>query len=249
MYSNFATYYDTLTGNISYQKRAEYFKKIIDKFFGKAELVLDMACGTGELSVELDKLGYDVTGVDISPEMLTEAMAKPSQSGKNILYLCQDMTKLDLYGTMDIAICALDSINHITNPNDVAAIFKRLSLFVTNDGLFIFDVNTAYKHKEILGDNTFVYDTDSVFCVWQNSLRNDDDAVVDISLDFFEEDKGAYYRTQEFITERAYSVYDLTKWLNDAEFEVAAIYDEDSFNPPKENSQRLVFVAKRKIRA
>ncbi|MEF9984627.1 MAG: methyltransferase domain-containing protein [Oscillospiraceae bacterium] len=248
MYNSFATFYDKLTSNISYEKRALYFKKLIEKHFGKAELVLDLACGTGGLSIELDKLGYDVTAVDISPEMLTIAMGKGSQTDKNILYLCQDMTKLDLYGTMDVAICALDSINHITSKKSVADAFKRLSLFITDNGLFIFDVNTIYKHQNILANNTFVYDTDMVFCVWQNSINEKDSSIIDINLDFFEEDDGVYYRSQESINERAYSVEELEKWLNDALFDVVEIYDEDSFDPPREDSQRLIFVAKRRER-
>ena len=164
MYNNFALYYDSLTSNISYKKRAEYFNQLIIKHMGNANLLLDLACGTGELSTEFNRLGYDVTGVDISEEMLSIALDKQYDNKTDILYLCQDMTKLDLYGTMDVAVCALDSLNHITENEKIQTIFDRLSLFITNDGLLIFDVNTLYKHEKILGNNTFVYDMENVYC-------------------------------------------------------------------------------------
>ena len=251
MYSSFAEFYDSLTTNISYEARAKYFKKLIEKFFGKAELVLDLACGTGNLSFELEKLGYDVTAVDISEEMLMTAREKAMTEESHILFLCQDMSEIDLYGTMDAVVCALDSLNHLTNGEDVGKTFLRLSNFVTDNGVFIFDVNTLYKHQRVLGNNTFVYDTDEVYCVWQNNLSDEDDSVVDICLDFFEtdeEDPDCYYRSQEIFSEKAYSIDELEKWLNEAEFDIKAIYDEDSENPPTDISQRLIIVAQRRKR-
>lgn len=251
MYNSFADFYDSLTENISYKNRAEYFKKLIEKFYGEAELVLDLACGTGKLSFELEKLGYDVTAIDISQEMLMTAREKAVAQGSHILYLCQDMRKIDLYGTMDAVICALDSINHITNGEDVRKTFLRLTNFVSDNGLFIFDVNTLYKHQKILGNNVFIYETDDVYCVWQNNLSEEDDSVVDICLDFFEndtEDPDCYYRSQEIFSEKAYSVKQLETWLNEAEFDIKAIYDEDSENPPSDISQRIIIVAQRRKR-
>ncbi|HOV41769.1 MAG TPA: class I SAM-dependent methyltransferase, partial [Oscillospiraceae bacterium] len=184
-YSNFARFYDLLTGNISYKKRAEYFNSIIEKFGGEKGILLDLACGTGSLSEEMARLGYDVVGVDSSPEMLTVALDKKIESGLPIQYLCQDMTELDLFGTVDAAVCALDSINHLPDINSVRKTFEKVSLFSNPGAIFVFDANTPYKHREVLANNVFVYDLDEVFCVWQNSY-DEKTCTVEINLDFFE---------------------------------------------------------------
>ncbi len=247
MYNGFAKYYDTLITELSYRDRAIYFKKIIDKYLPDTKLVLDMGCGTGSLCVELANFGYDVTGVDISMSMLSEAMNKLSDCEHSILYLCQDMRQLDLYGTMDTVISALDCINHITSEEELAMVFARLQNFVTDDGLFIFDVNTPYKHSHILANETFVYDMDDVYCVWQNTLE-EDNATVNISLDFFEYEDGAYYRSNETFKEKAYPISTIEKLLNNNHFTLEAVYDEDSFNTPTSTSQRWVVVARRNKR-
>ena len=123
-YSTFARYYDNLTANIDYVKRAEYFHEIIKRYKNtEGSILLDLACGTGSISEEMAKIGYDVIGVDYSDEMLGIALDKKFDSGLNIQYLCQDMRKLDLYGSMDITICALDSINHLNSLADVKKVF------------------------------------------------------------------------------------------------------------------------------
>lgn len=157
-YEIFAQYYDTLTQNIDYRKRALYFDFLLQKYGVKPERFgfWIYACGTGSLSEELDSLGYDVIGVDNSPDMLSIAMNKKFESGKNILYICQDMRSLNLYGNVDAAICALDSLNHLESIDDVKKVFKRVHLFCEPKGLFIFDINTEFKHKSILGD-AYIY--------------------------------------------------------------------------------------------
>ncbi len=247
MYRNFAKYYDHLITDLSYSDRAVYFKKVIDTFLPETTLLLDMGCGTGSLCVELANLGYDVTGVDVSPEMLSEAVAKTSQTEHNILYLCQDMREIDLYGTMDTVLCTLDTLNHITEEADLDKTFAKLSNFVADDGLFIFDINTIYKHMHVLSNNTFVFENEEVYCVWQNAYEEESE-IVEISLDFFEYEDGVYHRSSEEFCERAYSTELLTALLNKNNFTVKAIYDEDSFNPPHSESERLVFVAKREKR-
>ena len=138
-YGIFAEFYDELTGNIDYKKRAEYFQQLIEKCGGKKNsLLLDLACGTGSLSEAMDDLGYDVIAVDRSQEMLGIAMDKKFESGKNIQYVCQDMRHLDLYGGVDVTVCALDSLNHLDNLEDVSNVFKRVFMFTNPEGLFIF---------------------------------------------------------------------------------------------------------------
>ena len=211
-YNAFAEVYDKLTDNIEYKKRADYVSTLCDRYGVRGkEPILDLACGTGSLTIELAKLGYDMIGVDSAYAMLSQAQNKKYEENVDVLFLCQDMTELDLYGTISGAVCMLDSLNHLDSAEDVKRTIEKVGLFMEHGGIFIFDVNTIYKHREILGNNTFVYDCDDVYCVWQNSL-NDDDSV-DISLDIFERKDGAYYRSGEEFSERAYPIGQYKKWL------------------------------------
>ena len=139
-YSNFSYYYDDLTKNVNYHERASYFNKIIQKFDGNTSgTLLDLACGTGNISEEMAKLGYDVIGADISEGMLNMALDKKFESGLNIQYIKQDMRQLDLYGSIDNILCVLDSLNHLATLQDIEQTFNRVSLFTEPNGLFIFD--------------------------------------------------------------------------------------------------------------
>lgn len=244
-YSAFAYFYDALTENISYKDRAAYFDRLIKKHGGTKNLLLDLACGTGSLSEEMSRLGYDVIGVDNSPEMLSEAMDKKIESGLNIQYLCQDMTEIDMFGTIDVTICALDSLNHLQSFEDIERTISRVSLFCEPNGLFIFDVNTPYKHEKILGDNTFVYDTEQVYCVWQNSYAGGKERRVDISLDFFENEEDVYRRYSEEFSEIAPDRTEIEAMLRRNGMTVVGCYDYDTENSPRDNSEKLVFVAKK----
>ena len=244
-YGLFANVYDTLTENVNYTARADYIADLLAENGITGGILLDLACGTGTLSIEMAKKGYEVIGVDASADMLSEAMNNAYESEENILFLCQPMQELDLYGTINAAICTLDSINHLTDEQDVQAAFNKVSLFTEQGGIFIFDVNTIYKHREILADNTFVYDLDEVYCVWQNSLDKETDTV-QIDLDIFEMlEDGAYERTQESFCERAYSVECLKDMLAKAGFDVLNVYDELTKNEPNEKSERLFIIARK----
>lgn len=243
-YNIFADYYDVLMQNVGYKERSDYICELMKRHNHEFGITLDLACGTGSLTTELALKGIDVYGIDASAEMLSEAMQKSSEKGLNILYLKKKMQNLNLYGTIDTCICTLDSINHITKEEDVTKAFERVAFFMDKDGLFVFDVNTVYKHEQVLANNTFVYETDKVFCVWQNTLQ--ENCVTDIDLDFFEEENGIYYRTSESFSERGYSREKLTEMLVNAGFELEAVYGDMSFDEPKADEQRLVFVARMK---
>ena len=169
-YSFFARFYDGLTQNVDYGRRAEHFSALLLSYGVESGTVLDLACGTGTLTSLIASRGYEMIGVDSSPDMLAQAQNRAFEEGQNILFLCQQMQNLDLFGKIDAALCTLDSINHLTEPEDVRETFRRLGTFIRPGGMFIFDVNTVYKHREILVDNSFVYECPEVFCVWQNSL-------------------------------------------------------------------------------
>lgn len=246
-YSKFAWFYDKLQQDVPYARMAELFHELISEYSSEKEVVLDLACGTGNLSAELAKLGYDVIGVDLSQDMLNEAIDKKYGSGQNIQYLCQDMTELDLYGAADAIICVLDSLNHLESSEALDRTFQRVSMFTCDGGLFIFDMNTEYKHREILGDNSFIYDMEGLFCCWQNELN--DDGSVNIFLDFFEEEEdGRYSRYSESFTERIFDVSSTEKSLEKYGFEMIGKFDGFSRNPVNEKSQRIMYVCKRKNR-
>lgn len=243
-YNIFADYYDSLMQNVDYSQRCDYICELMKRHNHEFGITLDLACGTGSLTQELALRGVDIYGIDASAEMLSEAMQKSSKKGLNILYLRQKMQNLNLYGTIDTCICTLDSINHLIDEKAVAKTFEKVAFFMNKDGVFMFDVNTVFKHEKVLADNTFVYETDRLFCVWQNTLR--ENCVTDIELDFFEEENGAYYRTSESFSERGYSREKITEMLENAGFETEAVYGDMSFDEPKSDEQRLVFVARMK---
>ncbi len=243
-YSSFASFYDSLTYNVEYEKRADYLCSLIERYQHDAGITLDLACGTGSLTVALAKRGLDVYGIDGSPSMLSIAQQKAAENELNILFLCQQMQSIDLYGTVDTVFCSLDSINHITNENDVLKTFERVSLFLNPDGYFIFDINTIYKHKHVLGDQVFVYDTDDVYCVWQNRYEEKSNRV-GITLDFFGREGNAYYRSSEHFYERAYSTEHIVSLLEKAGMETVGLFDDLTFDSPKEETQRIVVVAKK----
>lgn len=243
-YGDFARFYNKFTLNVNYPARARYFDAVIQKYNPGAEILLDLACGTGTLSFELEPFGYDIVAVDSSYEMLSIAMENKMELQSNIQFLCQEMSELDLFGTVDATICALDSINHITNESEVKDIFKKVSLFSNKGAIFVFDVNTVYKHKEILANNSFIFEDNNTFCAWQNALNNDG-VTIDISLDFFDKNENSdlYSHYNSDFSEKAYEINDLKNWLKESGFGVKAVFDEDSFLPIRKDTQRAIIVA------
>lgn len=245
-YGVFSEFYDALTANVSYDTVAQALSSLLTRYGKGRGLLLDLACGTGSVSVRLAEKGYEVIGVDLSPEMLSEAQNKAYSAGQNILFLCQDMTKLDLYGTVDAAVCTLDGLCHLPDEESVSAALGKVSLFMNPGGVFLFDVNSVYKHRAVLGNNTFVYDTDDVYCVWQNILLSDG-VTVQMDLDFFEpvSDAGDYVRQSERFTERAYPRETLEAMLKKAGFTVLDVFDGYSGKPAHDTSERLLFAVRK----
>lgn len=242
-YGALASYYDRLMTDVDYNKRAEYLLGLMARHgCPRPKTLLDLACGSGNLTGQLARRGIDMIGVDGSADMLAEAQAKQPDGG-SILYLQQDMRQLDLYGTVSGAVCALDSLNHICCTSDLREIFRRLALFVEPGGLLVFDVNTPYKHRIVLADNAFVFEEDDFFCVWRNRLLPRT-CEVDMQLDFFVRSSVGYNRLTDHIRERAYTPATWRRLLENAGFEWLALYGDMTVLPPAEREERVVIVAK-----
>ncbi len=245
MYTYFASVYDELMWDVDYKKRTAYLMKLFKKYGEKPTLLLDAACGTGGFSNEFTALGVEVIGVDMSEDMLDIAREKSMENGFDVLFLCQKLEELDLYGTVDGAVCCLDSLNHIIDYKTLEKAISRISLFLEEGKLFIFDVNTEYKHKEILGDNIFVLDRDYIYCVWANSYCKKNN-IVDISLDFFEkQEDGSFRKYSEDFSERAYSGTELKSALQKAGLEIVEIFDDLTEEPLGKISQRAIYVTRK----
>ena len=246
-YRDFAFFYDLLMKNADYESRFGYIIGLLAENGIGEGILLDMACGTGTLSKMFAQKGFDVVGIDASEEMLSRAQEKKLEESFDALFLCQKMEELDMFGTVDAAVCTLDSLNHVTEKEKIREIFRRVALFMNDNGLFIFDVNTLYKHRRVLENNAFVFDTENVFCVWQNTLLEDNETT-QINLDIFEgdeEEEDVYIRYSEEFFERGYELDFLKKTLENYRFEVVAIYDDMTKEPVREDSERAIFVCKK----
>lgn len=246
-YCDFAAVYDRLMQDVDYKARTEYLLKLFKKYGKKPTLLLDLACGTGGFSNQMAKKDIEVIGVDMSEEMLGVARENSAEMATDVLFLCQRAEELDLYGTVDGAICCMDSLNHITDIKNLKMAISKVSLFLEKNCLFIFDVNTVYKHENILADNIFVIDEDGIYCVWQNEFDRQT-LTTHIYLDFFgEQADGSYLRFGEDFCERAYTEEELNGILTDCGFETLAVLGDMSENPLSETDERAIYIT-RKIR-
>ena len=187
-----------------------------------------------------------VAAVDISSEMLAEAQNRADyEEEENVMFLCQPLQRLKLPGTVDGAICCIDSLNHIVRADILKKAFERIAMYLEPERLFIFDVNTEYKHRHILSGQCFTAEDYKTLCVWQCSECNKK-GVVEIYLDFFTElENGLYQRQSEDFRERAYSVEELKQMLSEAGLETVAVLGDMSYKEPKEDEQRIYFVTRK----
>lgn len=243
-YGVFAEFYDSLTSDVGYSGRTDYILSLFQRFGSNPNTLIDLACGTGGFSLEFCRRGIAVTGVDMSSDMLSVARNKALEQNAELLLVCQRAEELELAETAGGAVCCLDSVNHITDPQALESAFSRLSNYIEKGGLFVFDINSIYKHREILGDNTFVYETDDVYLVWRNELIDDRD--VNLYLDFFVYNGESYDRYSEDFSERGYTEDEIKILLEKSGFEPLGFFDDMSFEPVRPDSERII-VAARKV--
>lgn len=243
-YHALAGTYDALTGDVGYEKRADFLEKLFQKSHIPVKTVLDLACGTGTMTWILTGRGYELIGVDASEEMLAAAMGKSgSVEGVAPIFLHQSMPKLDLYGTVDAAICCLDSLNYLTDPKDVQRTFDRLRLFIAPGGVLVFDINTVEKLSALDGQ-VFLDETEDTYCVWRPEFRR---GICTYYMDLFQlQSDGSWVREFEMHRERAYTVEELTAWLEAAGFGEIRTYGDGKLRRPAQGEQRIYFSCIRK---
>ena len=253
VYDSIASVYDNINAEIDYSAWADFIENCFKKYLPKKpQLVLDLACGTGSMTFELHSRGYDMIGADLSDDMLTEALDKAyDRNIKGILFLKQDMRSFELYGTVGAICSCLDSVNYLTADGDIEKCFKCAHNYLDPDGLFIFDVNTPYKFKNVYGNNHYIFeDTDSLgrnaYCGWQNEYDEETDLCNFYLTVFTEEEDGRFSRADEVQTERCYSMEYLKNSLTNCGFETIGFFGDFNFNEPGSDCERWYIVAKAK---
>jgi len=231
--------------DVDYKSWTDYIEDIFKINGLKPSLVLDLGCGTGSFCIEMSKRRYEMIGVDQSVDMLACAKFKSDREGLDILYINQDMSDFELYGTVDAVVCLMDSVNYLTAKNDVKRMFKLVENYLNPGGLFIFDINTAYKLEYILGDNIFHHIGDDITYIWQNSYDRKK-RLCEFDLTFFIREKDKYLKHTEIHYERAYTIVEMKQMIEYSGLEFLCTYDELRLVRPKIKSERVFFVCKKR---
>lgn len=243
-YTSFAAVYDMFMDNIPYEEWCEYVTSLLEEDGIRDGIVLDLGCGTGNLTELLAKRGYDMIGVDLSEDMLQIAMEKRAESGQNILYLLQDMREFELYGTVQAVVSICDSMNYILEYEDLVTVFKLVNNYLDPGGLFIFDLNTEYKYRTLLGSSTIAEAREEGSFIWENDY-DEEERINEYDLTLFIQEEGDLYRKyQETHFQRAYSLEEIKQALREAGLEFVAVYDAFTKHAPKEDSERVYFLAR-----
>ncbi len=242
-YGALAGVYDALTGDVGYERRADYVEKLFQKSRHPVRTVLDLACGTGTMTAILTERGYELIAVDGSADMLAAAQRKAAGlTGEPPVFLNQSMAELDLYGTVDAAICCLDSLNYLVNPKDVQKTLQRLHLFLEPGGVLVFDINSAAYLRDLDGQ-IFLDETEDVYCVWRAAYEKRSKTCSYWMDIFTRREDGGWSRAGEEHRQRAYEVEELRAWLLEAGFTHVRTYGDCRMSAPRDGEQRIYFSA------
>ena len=246
-YTSFASVYDTFMDNIPYEEWAEYLIGLLKEYGINAGLVLDLGCGTGNMTELLASAGYDMIGVDNAEEMLEIAMEKRAKSRHDILYLLQDMREFELYGTVKAIVSICDSINYITEEEDLLEVFRLANNYLDPKGIFIFDFNTVYKYSEILGNQTIAEDREDCSFIWDNYYY-DEEQINEYELSLFikEQDSDLYRKYQEMHYQKASYLETIKGLVEQSGLEYITAYDAFTRNAPTSESERIYVIAREK---
>jgi len=241
IYRHFAHVYDTFMTEVPYAEWADYIDNALQAWGipKNGEGILDLACGTGNITILMARKGYDMIGVDVSPDMLAEAQSKVG----NTLFLMQDMRELELYGTVDAAYCACDGLNYMLTEADFSTVLRKAALYLNPGGLFIFDLNTAYKYQNLLGEQTFTDTVKNSSYVWKNHY-DINTCINEYNVCFFTKDaNGKSITFEEKHRQRAFEMETVIAFAQQAGFKNIKVFDNYSLNPPHCKSERLTFLA------
>ena len=243
-YVGFAAVYDLFMDNVPYEKWRDRIVELLKEYGVKDGLVLDLGCGTGTMTELLAEAGYDMTGVDISEEMLELAAEKRFASGHDILYLLQDMRDFELYGTVKAVVSVCDSVNYITEEADLLQVFRLVNNYLDPKGIFLFDLNTVYKYETLLGENTIAENREEGSFIWEN-YYDPEEMLNQYDLTLFIRQKGGLYkRYEETHFQRAYSEEQIRSLVKEAGMELLRICDADTGQEPSETTERIHVIAR-----
>lgn len=262
-YTDFAMVYDTFMDETPYEQWCEFLMELFRKYGAQKDdtrqenravmdnlrqernTVLDLGCGTGTLTELLARRGYDMIGVDLSEEMLRIAVDKREKSGLDILYLCQDMRELELYGTVGAVVSVCDSVNYLLEEDDVVQTFRLVNNYLYPEGLFIFDFNTIYKYAEIIGDTTIAENREECSFIWENTYY-EEERINEYDLTIFVREEGDRYRRfQETHLQRGYSLKEMRGMVEAAGLLFVDAIDADTHREVTQESERIYIVARK----
>ncbi|MDO5424414.1 MAG: class I SAM-dependent methyltransferase [Eubacteriales bacterium] len=245
-YEAFASVYDLFMDNVPYEEWCAYICGVLGEYGIEDGLVLDLGCGTGSLTELLAGKGYDCIGVDLSADMLEVALEKREASGHDILYLQQDMREFELYGTVRAVVSVCDSLNYILEEEELCQVFRLVNNYLDPGGIFLFDLNTPYKFREVLGDCVIAENREESSFIWENAFYEEERMnEYDLTI-FMREESGLYRRYQETHVERAWEMDEVKACLREAGMEFLAVYDGFSKEAPGEDSERVLVIAREK---
>ena len=244
-YTSFAEVYDIFMDNIPYEEWADYLDEMLKEYHIPNNMVLELGCGTGNMTELLASKGYDMIGVDNSEVMLEIAMEKRQKSGHDILYLLQDMQAFELYGTVGGIVSVCDSINYVTDEKELKEVFSLVNNYLDPRGIFVFDFNTEYKYRELLGDRVIAEEREECSFIWDN-YYSPEDKMNEYQLTLFvqsNEDKDLYRRYQEVHYQRAYTLEKIKTLIEKAGLRYVAAYDAYTKKAPMYTSGRICVIA------
>ena len=246
-YTSFASVYDTFMDNIPYEEWADYLIGLLKEYGIADGLVADLGCGTGNMTELLADAGYDMIGIDNAEEMLEIAMEKRAESGHDILYLLQDMREFELYGTVKAIVSICDSVNYITDEEDLLEVFRLVNNYLDPKGIFIFDFNTVYKYRELMGNQTIAEDREDCSFIWDNYYY-EDEKINEYELNLFirEGESELYRKYQETHFQKAYELETMKALIEESGLEYITAYDAFTKNEPTKQSERIYVIAREK---
>ena len=242
-YTSFAKVYDTFMDNVPYSAWAEYIREHLEEEGISDGIVLDLGCGTGSMTEELAGMGYDMIGVDGASDMLEIAIKKREESGHDILYLLQDMREFELYGTVRTVVSVCDCVNYV-DEEDLVQVFRLVNNYLDPGGIFLFDFNTEYKYRELLGNQTIAEDREECSFIWDN-YYDEAAAINEYELTLFiRESDGRYRKYQELHTQRAYTLEQIRHIIADSGMEFVSACDAYTNEKPHAQSERISVIAR-----